>query len=88
MWYCASCNTEQDGDRLVHFANKHNINDNSTEDFGFWYHECVTNTICPDCRTNTEILVSMTEKGIRLDCMKCKTVFFYRKVQLERVIAK
>jgi hypothetical protein len=61
--------------------------DLTKQEFGLWYHECTTNTICMSCRVQTDMNVSMTEKSIRLECLneECGAIVFYRHVQIERI---
>lgn len=92
MWFCQSCQHIVSGDRMEHFKNRHYFKPRvlllqptePRQEFDFWYHECVTNTICPICRTQTDMMISATEKSVRFDCSnkECSKVIFYRRVTL------
>lgn len=95
--YCASCCQDYSEDTVMHYVNKHYYNPlvnvraeetKPTMDFDFWYHECVTHTVCPSCRQQTDVLISATEKHVRFDCLnrECKAVLFYRKIELKRTV--
>ena len=40
---------------------------------------------CPNCGRITDMDLEITQKHVRLDCISCHKVFFYRRVSLGAV---
>lgn len=92
-WICASCETEQNGDRLQHFVSKHRFRPKQTveqkqeeqrlDSEPYFFSDSIEIKVrCPECRQETDMVIKQNLKSIVLTCenSECQQVKLYRLV--------